>query len=546
MGVTKMNFDEFLYNLHFDIDKVRPVDLKVDFKDAPLPYKLYRGLPIFPLSVNPLSSDEDFAKTEGQVTTETLATLFWYTFGLTNMCQSFSPFGISQSLRRYVPSGGALYPNELYAYLKIDCLPHGVYHYDVAHHSLVLLREGNYDTYLEQSLGNRCDMRTSFGTIFISAMFWKNFFKYNNFSYRLQGIDTGIVAGQLLEVAKRIGYDATVYYQFLDQAVNHLIGLQHEEESIYAIVPLSIPADMNMPLRTRKIGEGDVITSDALCQELVPMQHERYEKSQKVTPYPLISRINEMSMLHSTAFFSTLSRNVNREPEIISKEKMHGAGVVNLPAVGRKHDDFVSACSNRYSPGLDFILGKMDLQQFSTLLHETVRSYTYHNDMDTDLFEHDSKQLLESKSEQLARLSLCVCLHNMDGITDGAYVYDPEYHSLCLLQSGDHRFTLQQGLSMQNVNMFQTPICLHIVGDTSHLKESFGYRGYRIQQMEVGMLLQRLLLSASSLGMNGHALLGYDETLCDSVYGLTETGKTCLVQVPIGYYRTWSRLQGGL
>jgi len=70
-----------------------------------------------------------------------------------------------QSYRRFAPSGGGLYPNELYVYLKIEDLPTGVYHYDVAHHRLVLLREGNYDSYIDSALGNRFDVSTCFGTV---------------------------------------------------------------------------------------------------------------------------------------------------------------------------------------------------------------------------------------------------------------------------------------------------------------------------------------------------------------------------------------------
>ena len=45
----------------------------------------------------------------------------------------------TQSLRRFVPSGGALYPNELYVYVKLDDIPNGIYHYDVAHHRLIIV-----------------------------------------------------------------------------------------------------------------------------------------------------------------------------------------------------------------------------------------------------------------------------------------------------------------------------------------------------------------------------------------------------------------------
>ena len=44
-----MSLEEFLHNLHFDIDKASPPDWEVDWDDAPLTYKLYRGLPVVPL-----------------------------------------------------------------------------------------------------------------------------------------------------------------------------------------------------------------------------------------------------------------------------------------------------------------------------------------------------------------------------------------------------------------------------------------------------------------------------------------------------------------
>ena len=71
-------------------------------------------------------------------------------------------------------------------------------------------------------------------------MFWKNFFKYNNFAYRLQGLDAGVLMGQLLEVAKRFGLASGVYFQFLDSAINHLLGLSELEESVYSVIPLSV------------------------------------------------------------------------------------------------------------------------------------------------------------------------------------------------------------------------------------------------------------------------------------------------------------------
>ena len=202
---------------------------EVDWKDAPLPYKLYRNVPTIPLSLEiPLS----LPNSSTTPTLDEIGHYLWYSFGVTQLCQLNSERNV---LRRSIPSGGALYPNELYIYLKIDDYPGGIYHYDAAHHRLILLREGNFDSYLADALGNRCNIHDCFGAAFISTMFWKNFFKYNNFSYRLQGLDSGVLIGQLLECAKQFGYTSGVYFQFLDRALNRLLGLSEGEESVYAL-----------------------------------------------------------------------------------------------------------------------------------------------------------------------------------------------------------------------------------------------------------------------------------------------------------------------
>lgn len=242
-----MELDEFLYDLHFNVQKVRPADVAVDWDDAPLPYKLYQDLPATSLPYKtPFDSKRIGSQAGANVNLEDIGHFLWYSYGLTQLCHILLPStaqgdGINtmQMIRRYVPSGGGLYPSELYAYLKVDGLCPGIYHYDVAHQRLLLVREGNFDNYIERALGHCCRIASCFAVLFVSVMFWKNFFKYNNFAYRLQGLDAGALIGQLLEVAKPCGYAPSVCFQFLDRAVNHLLGLQDEEESVYAVIPLA-------------------------------------------------------------------------------------------------------------------------------------------------------------------------------------------------------------------------------------------------------------------------------------------------------------------
>jgi SagB-type dehydrogenase family enzyme len=526
-----LKLETFLHNLHFDTDKIFPPDWQVDWEDAPLAYKLYRGLPEIPLTADvtlTLKGREDYVKPNlGE-----FGHFLWYVYGLTQYSQSALTEGpkekavsFAQSLRRFVPSGGALYPNELYVYLKLGDVPEGIYHYDVAHHRLILLREGNYDSYLSRSLGNGCDISECFCTVFVSTMFWKNFYKYNNFSYRLQGLDAGVLIGQSLEVAYRMGFSSQVCYQFLDRAINHLLGLSEQEESVYAVIPLSNNPSIDSVDSNKKIKES--VSATELCRELPLLKHDYYNRSKRVIDYPILRKLNEGSMLETTQSFVELKKD-NSENFSLSME------TIMLPFTECLSYDFASVCQKRHSPDRDFILGKVSQSQIATLLQESTFSFSYQNDIDG---AHRNDE---------PRVSLYGSFYNVEGVPNGAYSYDKSAHALRRITQGDFRQFLQYGLTMDNVNLFQVPLSLHVVGDKDHLKERLGYRGYRIQQMEAGILVQRLLLMASALGMGGHPLLGFDAHSCDELYRLHSKGKTSLIQIPVGPYRPRSWLKGSL
>lgn len=522
-----MSLETFLNNLQFDIEKASVPDWEVDWEDAPLPYKLYRGLPVVPFSLEvPLNLEERNQPSSPDL--RRVGQFLWYTFGLTQFSQTvFSNESADQdpeflqSYRRFAPSGGALYPNELYIYLKIKDLTVGLYHYDVAHHRLVLLREGNFDSYLARALGNRCDVSSCFGTVFVSTMFWKNYYKYNNFSYRLQGLDAGVLIGQLLEIAKHFGFATGVYFQFLDRATNHLLGLSEQEESVYAVIPLSVKPTCWSSTGS-EIDRSDSI--DELCRELTAIHPNHFVRSLRVKEYPMLTKMNEASMLDSTQSF----------PLIELKERLHCEGQeIDLPYVDPLSYDLASVCRNRFSPDMDFVLGKVSQTQLATLLQESAE-FSYRNDLDG------------AHKKEGPRITLYGCLYNVEGIPNGAYYYDSGAHALRQINKGDYRLLLQNGMSLDNVNLLQVPLCLHVAGDKDFYKTSLGYRGYRILQMEAGMLVQRLLLKASAIGLGGHPLLGFDANLCDEIYKMDTQGKTSLIQIPIGPYRHRPWLKGSL
>ncbi|WP_169082992.1 SagB family peptide dehydrogenase [Paenibacillus sp. PL91] len=524
-----MSLKAFLHQLQFDPDKAKSKEGETDWEDAPLPYKLYRGLPAYPLSAEvplTLEGERDCA----QPTLRELGHFLWYTFGLAQLSQSvYGPdagdeWGSSLQLcRRFVPSGGGLYPSELYLYLKLEDLPQGIYHYDAAHHRLILLREGQYDSYLSKALGNRCDIPACFGVAIVTTMFWKNYFKYDNFSYRLQGLDAGLVIGQLLEVSKRFGFETGVYFQFLDRAINHLLGISEQEESAYAVIPLSAEAEMEWFLPGQD-GE-ELLSADELCRELAETRHEHYMRSTKVLNYPMLIKMNEASMMEYSRSFQQIGR------ERKSEDK---GGAYRLPQVKRLNYDLASVLRERYSPEIEFVLQPVGPCSLAALLQEVLSSFRYQNDLDGKLVRPE------------ARVSLYGCFYGVEGISNGAYRYDDFAHALQPVRDGDHRSWLQQGMSLDNVNLHQVSLCFHVAGNMDDLQAQLGYRGYRILQMEAGMLVHRLLLAASAAQMGGRPLLGFDAQLSNDLYKLDFSGLTSLIQIPVGYCRSRSRLEGSL
>ena len=140
---------------------------------------------------------------------------------------------------RPVPSGGRLYPSELYlATGPLPDLPAGLYHYAPALHALERVRDGDVRTAVTQALG--CAAVPDL-VLMVTAVFWRNAFKYGEFGYRLQTLDAGVLAGQALAVAGAAGLDAAVHVDFGDEPLDRLLGLDPARESCHLVVTLTGP-----------------------------------------------------------------------------------------------------------------------------------------------------------------------------------------------------------------------------------------------------------------------------------------------------------------
>jgi SagB-type dehydrogenase family enzyme len=159
-----------------------------------------------------------------------LSSLLHAAYGVTGVVD-----GTPQALRS-APSGGALYPLELYcACRRVDGLDHALYHYDPLRRGLELLRP------LDGVAG---DTLTPYGAVLddgavviaMTAVFWRSRFKYGPRAYRFALMEAGHVGQNLLLAAAALELAAVPVGGFYDRAVDAWLGVDGiHEASLYLV-----------------------------------------------------------------------------------------------------------------------------------------------------------------------------------------------------------------------------------------------------------------------------------------------------------------------
>jgi SagB-type dehydrogenase family enzyme len=139
--------------------------------------------------------------------------------------------------RRAVPSGGALYPLELYAVaLEVDSLEPGVHHYNPYRHRLSLLRFVEREA-VALALVDPGLAENAAALIVVTAMFWRSRFKYGLRGYRFALLEAGHVMQNALLAAAALGVPARPLGGYYDRLLDGLVGADSlDEASVYAVV----------------------------------------------------------------------------------------------------------------------------------------------------------------------------------------------------------------------------------------------------------------------------------------------------------------------
>jgi SagB-type dehydrogenase family enzyme len=449
---------------------VRTSTHTLEWDIKPFPFKVYTDLPALPLprAIDPVAVDTFAALDPARrpatraLDLERLATLLYLTAGITK--KKTYPGG-GEVLFRAAASTGALYQTEVYvAAGEVEGLAPGLYHFGPGDFALRCLRAGDVRGALADAAGDD-ELGRRAAVVILSAIYWRNTWKYQARGYRHLFWDSGTMLANLLAAGDAVGAAPRLVTGFVDATVNHLLGLDVGREAaleLVALGPEGAPAGPTGPL--------------------VPIQHETIPLSSEEVDYPELRANLEASSLRSAADVRSW------RARTVPLRRPPGAPTPLPPprdVAGR---------------GLgETIQGRGSTRRFS---HEAISA----EELSTILW-WATRPVERDVPARLVDLYLI--LNAVDGLPTGAVRYWPEPHALEVLSQGDYRsrsgyLCLEQGLGADAAAV------IYFLSPLDDVLAALGERGYRLVNLDAGLIGGRAYLAAYAQGLGASGLTFYD------------------------------------
>ncbi len=378
---------------------------------------------------------------------------------------------------RAAPSAGALYPTEIYVFLRdVEGIDDGVYNFQIRDHSLAPVMEGDFSRDLAALTFSHPSVASARCVFLFSAVYFRSSWRYQERAYRRILLDTGHVLGNLVTFAPRLGLSATLIGSFADEGLDDLLLLPGEEESVVALAAIN---EDGPPIAV--IGRSDRDSVDP--------------------------RADDMKSLHSAGRIRDLAAACRAPRHAEALTATDAQTVVPLPRCDRTWSDDLCATILSRRSTRRFSGAGIDRRQLSELLglaYAPVRRLA--REGGCELFDP-------------ARLKTWLSLHEVDGLEPGLYRYDPVDHRLLLIRRGrheheDHHIALGQDLARQ------AALVVYHSADLEEAENELGARSYRFLGLDAGHIGQRLNLAALEMGLGVSGIGGYFDDEVNNLFGM--------------------------
>jgi SagB-type dehydrogenase family enzyme len=470
----------------------------LDWANKPFLFKVYPDLPAMPLPrevVTPAAPALDavgrVAVSEGRSTLDlaTLAGLLFFAAGLTR--RKVYPGGETLHFRA-APSTGALYQTEVYVVAgRVAGIEAGVYHFCPGDFALRRLRLGDCRAALAEAAGRGDLVADAPASLILSAIHWRNAWKYQARAYRHFFWDAGTLLANLLATAAALDLRARVLLGFADDAVNGLLDLDPAREGSLALVPVGRGAGPPPP-----------------SPPLPPLGLKTVPLSSSERDYPLIRAAYRASALAD----GRAARDWVGPSGAAPTAEPSGAPV---PAAGGVPSRPLGETILRRGSTREFRRDPLDAGAFHAVLEAALRPLP----LDID----DGAPPL---------VDVYWLVHAVDGLDAGAYVWDRTTRALRRLRAGTFReaggyLCLEQALGAD------AGAVAFFLSDLGAVLGRWGNRGYRAANLAAGLLGGRLYLGAYGVGLGATGLTFYDDDVV-AFFAPDAAGKDALFVTALG------------
>jgi SagB-type dehydrogenase family enzyme len=169
-------------------------------------------------------------------------------FEITNLL--FHSYGVTQKAKvtgfdfdgdiglRNVPSGGGLYPLELYVVILNGHIENGLYHYRSDSNKLELLKKGDFKENLRNIIMAEpyVNIKSCSCVILTTGIIERLVIKYGERGYRFMLQEVGFVNHSITLIAEALGLGSCYLGGYIDDKVNDFIGIDGVFETIHNVL----------------------------------------------------------------------------------------------------------------------------------------------------------------------------------------------------------------------------------------------------------------------------------------------------------------------
>ena len=472
----------------------------INLDTKPPLYKDYKQLPSIGLSVDlelpNLSAVDTISgfnnSFNNDIGLQTISKLLYYSAGVIRTANHPTAGEVHY---RAAASAGALYPVETYLLCQdLEGIPAGVYHFAPHEFALRLIRPGDYRKLLTDATAGNQHICQSPATLIFTTLFWRSTWKYRSRGYRYCYWDTGTVISNLLSTATACQVSTELITGFVDSAINDILSIDGVKESAACLIPLS--------------GTTPYLPVNA-PPELEPVESNNEQAHLPSITYPELEALHqESSLITPQEVLKWRAKASRNQPESSSttgpKEPTHNYSksvsetIINRGSTRRFSNDSIP------------------LDKFLTVINNGIHS------LPTDFSGSERDQIVD----------LYVIVNSVENLTSGSYFYSIEKRQLELLKSGDFRDEAGH-LGFEQALPSDASAVFFFMGNLENIIDRCGSRGYRIAQMESGILGGNLYLGMHSLGFGATGLTFYDDDVT-KFFSPHAQNKSPLFVVPVG------------